>query len=267
MSKALSLGLTDREAYKSPTAEPGGAEAGDTAGTRKGEGKRGLAPRSPESFGSMATRGLLVFRQDLPHIRSAIVQPVDAAVVIRAARRRAGLSQAELARRGATTQSAVAAYESGAKEPSMAVLNRLVAAAGCSVAWALAPADSPVTTTVESIANALRRADESAALRLAADLFTRLSSAPPPDVAAAIEHDPGSTGDQRWDALVAGLSERAAHAAEVRTPVWTAAASRFLDRWWFLTPYRSLHASVLIDTPAELANRGVFVEEASLRSV
>lgn len=55
--------------------------------------------------------------------------------------------------------------------------------------------------------------------------------------------------------------------AGVRTPAWTAAASRFLDRWWLLTPYRSLHASFLVDTPAELANRGAFVDEASLLSV
>jgi transcriptional regulator with XRE-family HTH domain len=192
---------------------------------------------------------------------------MDAAVVIRAARRRAGLTQAQLAQRAATTQSAVAAYESGAKQPSMRTLNRLVAAAECSVAWTLAPAQSPVSMTVGAIADALRRAAEPEALRLAADLFSTLLKTPATDLAPAVEHDPGSAGDQRWDALVAGLVERAVHAAGVRTPAWTAAGSRFLNRWWFLTPHRALHASFLVDTPAELANRGVFVDEASLLSV
>ena len=192
---------------------------------------------------------------------------MDAGVVIRAARRRAGLTQKELARRSATTQSAVAAYEGGAKQPSVATLNRLVAAADCAVAWSLGPARSLVHATVDAIAHSLHAGGEQEALRLAADLWTELASMPTPTVTMEIEADPGSTGDRRWDALVAGLVERVAHLAGLRTPVWTASAERFLDAWWFLTPYRSLHASALVDTPAELANRGVFVHESSLWSV
>lgn len=50
--------------------------------------------------------------------------------LIRRARREAGLTQAELARRAATSQSAVAAYESGAKTPTVETLERLLRAAG-----------------------------------------------------------------------------------------------------------------------------------------
>lgn len=192
---------------------------------------------------------------------------MDAVVVLRAARRRAGLTQHELAERAGTTQSAVAAYENGAKEPSMTTLNRLVAAAQLSMSWVLAPVDSPVVRTVEAIGRSLASGEESEALRLAADLATRLAVMTPVEATRAIEQDPGSTGDQRWDALIAGVVERVAHRAAVRTPIWTAAPHRFLDRWWFLTPYRSLHASALVDTPAELANRGVFLHESSLSSV
>ncbi len=192
---------------------------------------------------------------------------MDASVVIRTARRRAGLTQSELAARAATTQSTVAAYESGAKQPSLATLNRLLGAADLSVAWALAPARSPVLMTVEAIARSLHARRENEALRLTADLSTRLTSMAATDVTTAIAEDPGSTGDQRWDALIAGVVERAAHSACLCTPVWTAAPSRFLNRWWFLSPYRSLHASALVDTPPELANRGVFVHESSLCSV
>jgi transcriptional regulator with XRE-family HTH domain len=55
---------------------------------------------------------------------------VDAARALRDARRRAGLTQAELAARAATSQAAVSAYESAAKTPSVATLSRLLAAAG-----------------------------------------------------------------------------------------------------------------------------------------
>ena len=54
----------------------------------------------------------------------------SAGTVLRDARRRAGLSQVELARRAGVTQSVVSAYESGARQPSVPVLERLVAATG-----------------------------------------------------------------------------------------------------------------------------------------
>jgi transcriptional regulator with XRE-family HTH domain len=55
---------------------------------------------------------------------------VDAARRLREARRLAGLSQAELACRAGTSQATVSAYESARKQPSVATLSRLLAAAG-----------------------------------------------------------------------------------------------------------------------------------------
>ncbi len=53
-----------------------------------------------------------------------------AAAVIRKARRRSGLSQAELARRAGMTQPVISAYESGRREPSLSMLAKLVESAG-----------------------------------------------------------------------------------------------------------------------------------------
>ena len=55
---------------------------------------------------------------------------MDAGVALRDARRSAGLSQAELAERVGTSQATVSAYENGTKQPSVATLSRLLAAAG-----------------------------------------------------------------------------------------------------------------------------------------
>jgi predicted nucleotidyltransferase/DNA-binding XRE family transcriptional regulator len=55
---------------------------------------------------------------------------VNAAVLLREARRRVGLSQVELGLRAGVTQSVVSAYESGARQPSVPMLARLVAATG-----------------------------------------------------------------------------------------------------------------------------------------
>lgn len=190
---------------------------------------------------------------------------MDAGSVVRAARRRSGLTQAALAARARTAQSTIAAYETGAKDPTVATLDRIVRAAGSTLQWSLGPSGSVLTTTVAGIGDALRRRDEPEALRHVATLHEALGHHSGP--AADLTDDPGSTGDRRWDALVAGVVERAAHRAGVRTPAWTASPERFLDTWWFVSPYPALHASALVDAPAELANRGVFLHAGSLESV
>jgi uncharacterized protein len=55
------------------------------------------------------------------------VEPAD---VIRSARRRAGLTQVELAKLAGTSQSAIARYERGAAQPSFSTVERLLAACG-----------------------------------------------------------------------------------------------------------------------------------------
>lgn len=59
---------------------------------------------------------------------------MDVANELRSARARAGLTQAELGARAGTSQATISAYESGAKEPSVATLSRLLAAAGARLA-------------------------------------------------------------------------------------------------------------------------------------
>jgi predicted nucleotidyltransferase len=54
--------------------------------------------------------------------------------LIREARVSAGLTQAELARRAGTSQPTIAAYESGDKNPTAATLERVLRAAGSSLA-------------------------------------------------------------------------------------------------------------------------------------
>ncbi|HEX4213897.1 MAG TPA: helix-turn-helix transcriptional regulator [Candidatus Dormibacteraeota bacterium] len=57
-------------------------------------------------------------------------EPPTAGSLLRDARRRAGLSQGELARRAGVAQSVVSVYESGHREASLPTIARLVAATG-----------------------------------------------------------------------------------------------------------------------------------------
>jgi transcriptional regulator with XRE-family HTH domain len=65
----------------------------------------------------------------------------SAGQIIREARKRAGLTQAELARRVGTTQSAIARLENGGTSPSLERVGQLVASAGLELRFSLAIPD------------------------------------------------------------------------------------------------------------------------------
>jgi transcriptional regulator with XRE-family HTH domain len=69
---------------------------------------------------------------------------MDVGATILAARRQAGLTQAELAERCGTSQATLSAYEHGRKRPSAETLDRILGAAG--VRLAIEPASRPVLT-------------------------------------------------------------------------------------------------------------------------
>jgi len=64
--------------------------------------------------------------------------------LLREARRRAGLSQSELAARAGVTQSVVSEYEADKRQPAVATLARLVAATGCELTLGLHRTDPAV---------------------------------------------------------------------------------------------------------------------------
>lgn len=67
---------------------------------------------------------------------------MEASALIRETRKRAGLSQKELAERLQTTQSVIARWETGRREPSFANLQRIARACGLDLSVALVPQDS-----------------------------------------------------------------------------------------------------------------------------
>jgi len=69
---------------------------------------------------------------------------MDAARLIRAARRRAGLSLRELAERAHTSHSTLASYEQARKTPNVDTLDRILTACGFRVDVTLAPRPSEV---------------------------------------------------------------------------------------------------------------------------
>lgn len=76
---------------------------------------------------------------------------MDGGLLIREARHRAGLTQAELARRAGTSQPAIARYERGDVSPRVATLDRLVRACGLELVPALVEFDDHDRTLYEPL--------------------------------------------------------------------------------------------------------------------
>jgi transcriptional regulator with XRE-family HTH domain len=190
---------------------------------------------------------------------------MDAASLTKHARLAAGLTQTELADTAGTAQSAVAAYESGRRTPSLPTLTRLIDACGHDLELAARPrvrrGAVPLSGLPPIIADDLSDGRERDALRLLfgfADDFRGSSRAGRIELVRA---KPDPTGDARFDAALAGVAELFAIEAEIPIPAWVNDAERFVEPWWFATSRPAFDAYTLAHTPAALARHGVFIAQ------
>lgn len=196
----------------------------------------------------------------------------DVRGLLRTARHEAGLTQRGLAARAATSAAAIAGYETGGREPGVATFVRLIEATGLRLeAWLASDASdardlAAVAAEARAAVTDATRGDAEA-FRAVVAFLAWARTAAPTAVAAAVAVEPQTVQDERWDAFIGAACEQACLDQGVPVPAWAVAPSRFLDTWWFVNPYRSLHAHALVSAPAPFANRGVFVDAASLESV
>ncbi|MGI8983085.1 MAG: helix-turn-helix domain-containing protein [Acidimicrobiales bacterium] len=190
---------------------------------------------------------------------------MEAREVLREVRQLTGLTQQALAELARTTQSTIAAYETGAKHPTTSTLDRIVRAAGVELSWAVVRRGPYRPMTLADLAASLSEAASDQDRRLLTLEFLQEFESEPPDRQGALIADrPRSTGDERWDALVAGFAEHLAFHHQLGYPRWAEDADRFLDRWWFPVDTPSARAAAFVHAPAALARRGVFIERRDL---
>lgn len=87
------------------------------------------------------------------------------------------------------------------------------------------------------------------------------------DPASLFSTPPPATGDPHWDAMIAGVVEDFALRHGISAPNWTFEPSRYLPTWWFLTGIDAMRPTAIVESPASLSGRGVFVQRASLINV
>jgi transcriptional regulator with XRE-family HTH domain len=173
------------------------------------------------------------------------------------------LTQTEVARRAETSQSAVAAYESGARTPSLSTLERLTRACDHELALVVCPrvrrGAASLSELAPAIADDLRVGDEQGALRLLYGFADDFRGSSRPGQAGLIAEEPASTGDPRFDAALAATAEFFASEAQLTVPAWVDGPSRFVEPWWFNASRPAFHAYTLAQSPAVFVRHGVFV--------
>ena len=106
--------------------------------------------------------------------------------------------------------------------------------------------------------------DDPGALRLAFRCVELVERAPVDDRQYLVASEPVPTGDERYDALLAAITEYLCTRQGLLAPPWVEDPSRFLDQWWFVSGIQSLHADAIAHSPISFARRGVFITAGAL---
>lgn len=186
---------------------------------------------------------------------------------LRSTRQASGLTMAAVARAAGTSTPNVSAYERGSKQPSDATLERLTAVIDIG-------ADSPIhvhrLVTVPAAASAIRAGLRDGwpaedLLRLVREMRSNSKFIRNDAERNAFYAQPSTTGDRRWDAMLAGVTEMDALRSGHDVPPW--ARGHDLPHLWFVGSTPSLEAYDLVHTPRSLAVRGIVLDGAALESV
>lgn len=187
-------------------------------------------------------------------------------------REQMGLTQAEVASLLGTSQPVIARLEGGGRDPRLSTVQRYARVVGADLV--VCASTGSATHLAARVADRIR-ARLSSRTESPTETFrevvqflddTRDLSAG--ELVATISEEPLSTGDRRWDAVIAAAVDWVATTGGIEAPRWVTGT-----RWklpapgWIISPHRRLHRLVRDNTPVEFARHGVYVDAASLESV
>lgn len=161
----------------------------------------------------------------------------------------------------------MSAYERGAKQVSSRTLSRLLAAIG---AGRSSPVHRMQLVTAPAAGAALRAGlrggwKTADLLRVVREMIANAVHLRTEEDWTAYFAEPSTTGDPRWDALLAGVSEKLALSHGRPVPAWT--AGKALPEFWFVGSTPSLDAYAFSHSPMSLQIRGVMLDPADLEAV
>ena len=98
--------------------------------------------------------------------------------------------------------------------------------------------------------------------RLITEFLNEYWNEPVEQRARLLVGEPPSTGDNRWDVLLAALAEHLSNRAGLDAPSWS--QGRALDRFWFPFETPGARVDAIVHAPAAFRRRGVFVADHDL---
>lgn len=116
-----------------------------------------------------------------------------------------------------------------------------------------------------AVARDLSAGDLDMAHRLLMDGVNRLPDAAREGRLAEVLGAPASTGDERWDALLAAAVRYRLHSLGLDAPEWTVKAPLTVF-WWPTRINPSQQYNAMAHTPAEFRRLGIFIDERDLTS-
>jgi len=173
---------------------------------------------------------------------------------LRERRRNASLTAAQVARVTGTSESNIAAYERGGKVAGPLTLQRIV--------------DGLVTVPQASAAirSGLRHGwTTRELLRVVRELRSNSKWIARPIDQKVFLARPSTTGDRRWDTLLAGATEELVAREGMPAPDWTEGVR--LENEWFVAEDPAFKEYLLAHSPGPFRSRNVMIDPDALESV
>lgn len=191
---------------------------------------------------------------------------MPASELIRFAREFHGLSQRELAVKSGIPQPRIADIESERHEASFSRIEELLTSVGFEIALVPGP-QRGCWGAAAGIRESLQAGRLQTAWRHVIQLSDNLLGVDPATAVASNYLAPPSTGDLRYDSLIAAVVDY--RLSERRLPVarWVDEPKYVLSEPWDVEPIASLRAAARRATPPEIKRHGIFLAKSELASV
>lgn len=191
---------------------------------------------------------------------------MSASGILRSTRTSQGLSQRALARAARVRQPGLAAVESGSEDATVSRLEHLLNELGSQLT-VLPTRRRPVWAAGEDVRRALDAGDQRTGWREVIQLNDDLRGADRATAVALAIAPPGRTGDSRFDALIAAVTDSALVDSRLPRPEWLDDHAWTLDEPWDVEEIPALRDAARQATAAAVRRHGIFLDRAVLRSV
>ena len=185
---------------------------------------------------------------------------------LKSARLSAGISQSEIARRTSLYQANISEIENGFTNPNMSTVEEYLSALGLKLI--------PVSRSIPSIQEfalemglALTQKKSERTLRLLIEFVNQVKKLNRDDFIFATTSRPTSTGDERYDALLAATVEYLHVERKLPRPNWVTASRYKLREPWIVDKYATKQDNLGKITPKQFLDRNILISPTEFVSV